>query len=240
MVERCAQFDPRSGEVVGFRAVAAWRSKRGEIVTGEGLWSLAEESGVDSELSKRVLQRVATKDRGSEVPGRGLDVSVRLPGSLLAEADVVEQLTGIAGGNGLAVGRVILEVSEDQVLADLVFNARRLSELREAGFSVGLIGYGTGTASITLLGRLAFDFVTLDRDLCRRCSTDGRSDLVSALIAVVRATGARVVGVDVDGDGVLEFDRVEGLAIDLAEHASAQEIDLEVRRDGRRDPQLYL
>lgn len=216
-VERVAQFDPLDGEILGFRAVISWRTQGGQVLTGEELWCVAEEAGVDAELGRLVLDRAIGWCCDSPDGSSGREVVVRMPATLLAESDLVDQLTEVTRERALDPRLVVIEVCEGQLLADRAFVARRLSELKTSGFAIALGRYGVGTASVALLDQLRFDYVTLDSELSRRCALSGRWELVSAAAALVRATGSEVIGVDLDARTAIGFDRVEALTIDLIE-----------------------
>ena len=119
-------------------------------------------------------------------------------------ADVVERA---ARACNAAPERLLIEVTEQAVIADRGRAAAEIEALRTLGVRVVLDDFGTGYSSLSYLAEFGFDLVKLDRSFLRRIGEDARSHaLVRATIALVHA-----LELPVCGEGVETADQLEAL-----------------------------
>jgi len=110
--------------------------------------------------------------------------------------------------------RVVLEVTERQLLEDAQVVGERVEKLKAFGYRVAVDDLGAGYASLNAFASLCPDFVKLDIGLVRDVDTcDLKARLISSLIRVCREMGMTVVAEGVET--VAERDKLIELGCDL-------------------------
>src|SRR3954469_10979837 len=101
---------------------------------------------------------------------------------------------------GIAPGRLVLEVTETDALADRGHLDSVLEHVRSVGFRVALAEVGAGWSSHTLLGAVRPDVVKLDKALVRQLPDDDARTMIRAVVDQAHALGAVVVAEGVESE----------------------------------------
>jgi EAL domain-containing protein (putative c-di-GMP-specific phosphodiesterase class I) len=186
--------DLRTGLVSGYEALSRFAGSR----RPPNAWfAQAHRCGLGIEL-----EMVAARAQ-LEAPGRppGSRLSINLSPSAMLSAEA-EQLLG---GD---LSHLILEVTEDEVMAEGGALEHRLMELRRRGARLAVDDIGAGYAGLKQVMRLQPDVLKLDRSLVAGVSSDpAKGAMVDALVRYSRRIGA-----DVCAEGVETLEDLEALA----------------------------
>ncbi len=179
----------------------------GQEIAGPGEFlPLAEQAGLMRALDEQVVA-IACRALAAAPPQASLSINISpqwFEQSKRVLADVVERA---ARGCNALPARLMIEVTEQAVIADRGRAAAEIEALRALGVRVVLDDFGTGYSSLSYLAEFRFDLVKLDRSFLRRIGEDTRSHaLVKATIALVHA-----LGLPVCGEGVETADQLEAL-----------------------------
>jgi EAL domain-containing protein (putative c-di-GMP-specific phosphodiesterase class I) len=163
--------------------------------------------GVDLELLAVRKALVAAAALPSD-----LYISINVSPAALLSARLVDCLLD----GGLALDRVVLEVTEHVSVADYDLLALRASEVRSLGARIAVDDAGAGFASFRHILRLRPDFIKLDRTLIENIAEDpARRALAAAVMLFALETGAAVVAEGVET--VAELRTAQVLGIDAAQ-----------------------
>lgn len=100
---------------------------------------------------------------------------------------------------GLPAARLVLEITEHDLISDYERLLRILAPLRRSGMRVAVDDAGAGYASFRHILRIKPDIIKLDRSLIQDVDTDpGRRELAAALVGFARATGSEVLAEGVE------------------------------------------
>ena len=191
--------DLRTGQMAGVELLARWPHPELGLVSPDEFVPVAEESGLVGALGLWALgqaTRAAVALHGSarwpegQVPRVGLNLS-----SLqLADTDLVSKLvTGVQAEGGQPPW-LELELTESMQLAEDPGLQARLRQLREAGFHLALDDFGAGYSSFSVLSRIYFDRLKIDRALVQAAlQAPGRRAVTSSIIAMAHGLGLQVV-----------------------------------------------
>lgn len=95
--------------------------------------------------------------------------------------------------------RIVIELSEGQVISDYAEANVALDELRDVGIALAIDDLGAGFASLLHVLRLLPEHVKIDRELIKHVPDDHLENaVVAAIVAMARAMGASVVGEGVE------------------------------------------
>lgn len=190
--------------LAGVEALARWvrRSELGGpggaasvVVPPNDFIPMAERSGLLPELTAVVLARALTQmadwDRqGLRVPS----VAVNVSASSLLQPGFPERVAAQLQLAGLDGNRLVVEITEDTVIADPIGCAQVLTALRALGVGTSLDDYGTGYSSLSLLRDLPLDEIKLDKSFGMQMCGDARTtQIVASTVNLAHALGVRLV-----------------------------------------------
>lgn len=121
-----------------------------------------------------------------------------LPKGLYASATSVTSTLAAAARHSLPIDRVILEVTEGEVIADYAHLGRQLNEFRSMGLKVAIDDFGAGYSGLNMLADFQPDQIKIDMNLVRGIATHGPRQ--SIVRAVAQVCGD--LGIDVIAEGV--------------------------------------
>lgn len=159
------------------------------------LFGLARSTGRQRELEHACLRTVAARFRTLGLPGK-LYVNASA-GMLLAPDGRGPALEEVLAGLDLDPRRVVIEITEDQAVADYARLRRLAGRLTALGYELAIDDLGAGFASLRLWLELQPACVKLDNafvqgidgDLLKRCFLDAIQQLAQCANARVIAEG---------------------------------------------------
>ncbi|OUM43728.1 bifunctional diguanylate cyclase/phosphodiesterase [Arthrobacter agilis] len=176
---------------------------------------LAEEAGLMPELSAIVLGAAADQASHWHTAGLGISVAVNLSGSRI-QRGLPRQVRTLLEERSIPAGCLMLEITEDMLMADPVHSAKILARLRSDGIQVSIDDFGTGYSSLAHLRDLPADELKLDRSFISAMRTDRRATgLVGSIIGLAHSLDLRVVAEGVDNEETLL--ELRTLGCDLAQ-----------------------
>ncbi len=168
--------------------------------------------GTANEPAFRVLERVPAHaryqfDEDSRIAAIALAVRLGLRSHLnlnllprgLHESDTsVTSTLAAAARHALPIDRMILEVTEGEVIADYAQLGRQLNEFRSMGLKVAIDDFGAGYSGLNMLADFQPDQIKIDMNLVRGIERHGpRQSIVRAVVQVCAD-----LGIDVIAEGV--------------------------------------
>jgi diguanylate cyclase (GGDEF)-like protein len=193
-----AYFQPKaeadSRRIVGAEALVRWRHPtRGLIGPGEFV-TVAEQAGLGRALTRRMLGLALSQARIWRDAGFDLHVAVNTTVADLQDVQFPAEVAAMLADHGLPPEALVLEVTENMVLADPVRVGDVLAQLGELGLGLSLDDFGTGYSSLTHLKTLPVGEVKIDRSFVGRMTSDPvDSAIVQATIRLAHSIGIRVV-----------------------------------------------
>lgn len=184
-----------TGAIVEYEALMRWRHpKRGFLAPSQFI-SIAEESGLMTELGNWALARAC---RQVSVLPEHVRIAVNVSPSQFRSANILAKLRNVLQESKLDPTRLILEITESAILFDELIADKILTELQAQGVQIALDDFGTGFSSLSYLQRFPFNIVKIDRSFVA-----GMLDL-PANLAVIRAVLGigRDLGIQVIAEGV--------------------------------------
>ncbi|WP_434995907.1 putative bifunctional diguanylate cyclase/phosphodiesterase [Arthrobacter sp. Ld5] len=176
---------------------------------------LAEEAGLMPELSSLVLGSAVDQVARWYADGLTVSVAVNLSGSCIQHG-LPRQVRTLLAQHGMPADCLMLEITEDMLMADPAHSSKILAQLRADGVQVSIDDFGTGYSSLAYLRDLPADELKLDRSFITAMRTDGRAGgLVGSIIELAHSLDLRVVAEGVDNEETLL--ELRALGCDLAQ-----------------------
>lgn len=179
------KWDIASNSIIGAEVLLRWFSKEFGSVSPAVFIPIAEQDGQIIELGnwvlKRSLQYLATwQKQGQQL----LPLAVNMSALQLAKAEFLMDTVNLLRQNGLNAELLQLEITESAVMDNLEMNAKKLTLLKNAGFSLAIDDFGTGYSSLAYLTRLPVDTLKVDRSLIT--DLDGNLSTQTMLQNIIR------------------------------------------------------
>ncbi len=193
-----AHFQPKadasSGRIVGVEALVRWRHPERGMVAPDQFVAVAEQAGLGRALTRRMLELALTQVKLWRDTGLDLHVAVNTTVADLLDAQFPVEVAATLQAHGLPPEALVLEVTENMVLADPVRIGDVLAQLGELGLGLSLDDFGTGYSSLTHLKSLPVGEVKIDRSFVGRMTSDPvDAAIVEATIQLAHSIGSRVV-----------------------------------------------
>lgn len=200
--------DLRSRELVGLEGLVRWAVPEGDLQPPNAFMSIAEASGLISEISTLVIE-IATrqltdwKSAGWVAPRLTLNVAA----AQLQEADFLAGLVKAASSGHLNPAQLELDIIGGGGTVWSTAARQRLAVLRDMQVTLALDDFGTGDASLQWLRDLPVSRLKLAPTFTERLAADRRNrTLVTSIIAMAHA-----LDLDIIAKGIEHHDQVEAL-----------------------------
>lgn len=170
----------------GFEVLARWyHPTRGVVQPGDFI-SIAEDAGLITELSYDLLRQACNDVKNW--PSH-LTLSVNISPLQLRDRSLPQAVLAILVETGLAPGRLVIEITETALVADLETAKFILSSLQNLGVKIALDDFGTGYSSLHHLRVMHFDKVKLDRSFVQSMDDPESAMIVKAVISLGKSLG---------------------------------------------------
>jgi EAL domain-containing protein (putative c-di-GMP-specific phosphodiesterase class I) len=166
------------------------------------LISVAEQTGLIVPLGNWALRRAVIDaiELTAAPDGESRYVSVNIAPRQLRQTAFLAQIGAAVTAARLNPARLVVEITETQLLGDDDDVWDRLADLRHCGVRIAIDDFGTGHASLSYLRHPVIDIVKLDRVFVRD-TTDRRSrSLLGAVVGLARDLGIELVADGIEDD----------------------------------------
>jgi PAS domain S-box-containing protein len=195
------QIDVVAGRVAKVEALMRWQ-RQGRLVPPAEFIPLAEDTGLIVPMSEWAL-REASRQARQWIDAFGFDeaIAVNMPSRLFERSDLVERIHEYVSLAGVPHRMIHLEITEDSLMKDLQGVIPSIHRLKDIGVELAIDDFGMGYSSLSYLSQLPIAELKIDRSFVRELDLAPKSTaVVTAIIALARALGLRVVAEGVETD----------------------------------------
>ena len=190
-------YDLNGGGLIGFEALSRWtHPELGPISPGSFI-PIAEESGLITELTEFVILESCRQLRQwvIEHPGSSqLCIHVNVAARDLADVNFVSRVKGALLASGLAPRQLVVELTENILMAKLTAAMSTLSTLRELGVGLSVDDFGTGYSSLSHLAVLPIDSLKIDMSFVRNLRPgSNEAAVIRAIVLLAGSLGKHVI-----------------------------------------------
>ena len=189
----------RTNQIAGFEALVRWQHPERGLVPPSAFIPAAEESGLIVPLGSWVLREACRAAVLMPTTRSRPSMSVNVAAKQLARPDFVAEVVAVLRETGLASDRLVLEITESDVLKDLDLIAPKLRSLRTLGIRIAIDDFGTGYSSLAYLSQLPVDTLKIDKAFVDRVTHSQQdASLAKAIIAMSQTMSLATVAEGVE------------------------------------------
>lgn len=182
-------------QIIGFEALARWRSPTRGLVEAEAFIETAERTGLIGPLTFSVLE-VALREARSW-PAH-FKLAANISPVQFRDALLAEQILKILSATGFPANRLEIEITEGSLLEDREQVLTIIRSLKNVGVSISLDDFGTGYASLAQVNCLPLDRIKIDKSFI---TTIVKSEQTAAIVNTIAGLGHNL-DVPITAEGV--------------------------------------
>lgn len=184
-------FETKSRRVSAVEALVRWQHPVRGLLGPGAFIPVAETNGLIDEIGDYVLAESLRQvcrweaELGADVP----DINVNLSPHQLLDRWLPERVSAHLAQSGVKPDRLILEITENALMADPELATTNLHRLHQLGVRLAVDDFGTGYSSLGYLERFPIDFVKIDGSFVNNMLTRPESSMVEAIVQLSHTLG---------------------------------------------------
>ncbi|MFH0977553.1 MAG: EAL domain-containing protein [Spirochaetota bacterium] len=209
------QVDFKSGNIMGFEALARWTDKKLGSVSPADFIPIAEKTGAINKIFDCVLNASAALISEIGYSG-GWHVSVNVSPIQFMDDALQNMLSSAISKYNISPSAIAIEITESTLLESFDSTIQILHLLRSNGYLISLDDFGTGYSSLSYLRSLPIDILKLDKSFILGIDCDEKSvSIVGSIINIAHNLGIKVIaeGVETKEQAAL----LKGINCDLSQ-----------------------
>ncbi|MEJ2591068.1 MAG: EAL domain-containing protein [Candidatus Thiodiazotropha sp.] len=218
--------DSENGTLTCFEALIRWQHPTRGMCYPDEFLAVLDDTGLLATVFDPLLQQAAAfQHKHHRQHGEKIGIALNLSARMLNEEDFRQKLLERLIARDFLPGTLILEITEDILMQELVEADHFLRQTQNLGARIALDDFGTGQASLGHLRQFPFDFLKIDREFIRNADADANdASLVLAMVQLAHAFGIKVIAEGVESESQLAFlrrlscDYVQGFLIGVPLH----------------------
>jgi len=166
----------------------------GEQIPPATFIHIAERLGLIQELDRWVVNRAIEMLAEQRARGWDLRFEVNLSGHTLGDPQLLDLIERKLEQTRVPADRLILEITETAAVADIGRAASFANRLSELGCRFALDDFGAGFGSFYYLKHLPFDYLKIDGEFVRDCTTS-KTDriLIASVVQIASGLGKSTI-----------------------------------------------
>jgi diguanylate cyclase (GGDEF)-like protein len=188
-------MDLGTDRILGFEALARWIHPTKGLIPPDKFIPIAEDLGFIDEITYAMLRASCAAAR--DWPP-SIWVAVNISPLQLDDPWLASRLLTILAETGIAPGRLIVEITENAIIDDMMKAKQIFSSLQNAGVRIALDDFGKGYSSLYHLRQLRFDHLKIDRSLVRSMKSPDSAKIVRAVAGLGKSLGMPVTAEGVE------------------------------------------
>ena len=200
-------LDIPSGRIIGSEALVRWQHHSRGLVAPDDFISLAEESGMISDLGEWVLRSACLQSKAwRNAEGDPLRLTVNISARQLEREGLVAMVQGVLKDTSFPANCLHLEITEGAMMKNVEFIIATLEDLKDMGVGITVDDFGTGYSSLSYLKRFPINTIKIDRSFVRDIPADvNDAAIVTTVITMAHSLNLTVIAEGVETQDQLQF-----------------------------------
>ena len=209
------QYQPQvrieDGGLAGAEVLARWAHPSLGVISPAEFIPIAESSGSIRRLTEQILRRALREAAGWLRADADFRLSLNVSVRCLHYATLAMDLRQIVDEAGFDPRRIVLEITESSLMADVLKFVAAVERLSAAGFGISIDDFGVGFSSLAYLQLLPVCELKIDRQFMRNLLEDtGAAAIVESVVELGTRLGIRTVAEGIEDEATLSRLRLLG------------------------------
>ncbi|PHR14315.1 MAG: hypothetical protein COA41_17230 [Sphingopyxis sp.] len=192
VVEFQSKHALQNGAVVGYEALSRLKTRR--AISPATIFSAATEMSLEIEATLNVIDQTMKLAAALRKSRKSVPVSFNCSAILLTQSDFVERLFGRLEQDRNLRGSVIMEITEENRVANIKVVAEICQMLGRHGLKVSIDDYGTGHSNLDRIAEIPFAELKLDKEIFWAfCNDRVPMTVLGSIIDFCHMRGAKTV-----------------------------------------------
>ncbi len=206
----------QTGKIVGVESLARWAHPERGILGPGAFIPLAEKSAMIDALTNRIFEKAVQQTADWLTDGIDLKTSVNFSINSFANPEFCDFIISTTEKAGVNPSQLMLEVTETQVMNNVVECLEIMMRLRLKKFGLSIDDFGTGNSSMAQLKQIPFTELKIDREFVfGAANNSGARAILEA--SVVLAKNLKMDTVAEGAETREDWDLVASLGVDMVQ-----------------------
>ena len=186
--------------------------ERGDLIPPSSFLYVAERLGMIREIDRWVTEQAITLLAERHARGEELTLEVNLSGLSIGDPELLELVSRELERSGVNPDNLIFEVTETAAVVNMTRAGQFARDLTRLGCRFTLDDFGAGYGSFYYLKHLPFDFLKIDGEFVKGCTTsDTDRLLIKAAVDIATGMGKQTIAECVGDDETVRVLRELGV-----------------------------
>lgn len=213
-------FQPKvslaTGDLLGVEALVHWFRPGKGVLAPMAFIPMMELEGLTIPLTESLVQQTCSYLRAWEARGLNLMASLNVSMLCLSDLSFTDRLNDLTRAEGCAPQRIMLEITETEIMGEVAKVLNVLARLRMKGFGLSIDDFGTGYSSLKQLSSLPFTELKIDQSFVKDSPEQPRHrTMVEASLELAQKLNLRTVAEGVETRA--EWDLLKSLGCEQAQ-----------------------
>jgi len=204
-------MDLRDGRCVGAEALIRWRRPDGQVVRPDVFIPVAEEAGLISAITKRVMDLVA-RDAAKLLRLRpALHIAINLSARDLQTEETGQLVRDLVRRMEVQPHNVIVEATERGFMQAEIAH-RIMADLHDSNIRIAIDDFGTGYSSLSYLQRFKLDYLKIDKSFVDTMGGEAATSQVAHhIIEMAKSLSLEMIAEGVETEAQLRYLQQRGV-----------------------------
>lgn len=203
-------FDLEKSRKVGYEALLRTKA----YPNPEIIFQMAKKENQLYEMDSRSIQKAISSFRMAGSTSEYGQLFLNIFPSTILNSSFPSFLDRILADSNLDHQRVVLEISESEIIEDVISFKKRLSELRRDGFLIAMDDIGTGYSSVESIIEFEPDYLKLDRYFAQDLhKSQKKQEFISVFKNFCEKTKSQLILEGVEVEEELQVAKALGISI---------------------------
>lgn len=192
-------YNVKTNKISGAEALLRWQHPKKGIIYPAGFISIAEETGLITEIGEWVINEVLRQyQQWLQKKMQPIQVAINLSARQFSHHDLVAILNRNVKKYDIDPHLIDLEITESILMENTQQNSAALQKLKSSGFSLVIDDFGTGYSSLAYLKSFAIDKIKIAQPFVNSLHTDNGIAIVQAILAMAKQLQLGVIAEGVE------------------------------------------
>ncbi|MGO9752789.1 MAG: putative bifunctional diguanylate cyclase/phosphodiesterase [Solirubrobacteraceae bacterium] len=193
--------DLASRDTSQYELLLRMRDEHGDLVPPGPFLSIAERLGMVQEIDRWVTMQAIGSLAQAQARGEELVLEVNLSGLSIGDPELLTLVSNELERTNVPACSLIFEVTETAAIVNITRAGQFVRDLTRLGCRFALDDFGAGYGSFYYLKHLPFDFLKIDGEFVKNCSTSATDRLlIKAVVDIATGMGKETIAEFVDDE----------------------------------------